>query len=95
MQQGWGVQQGWGAQPAAATQHYVTWSHIHWLLVPGGQDTAASSVNPFLSIPSATRVTERDLHGAEDQLPMSARSGGAFWAWMLLLQELGGFSLGQ
>lgn len=35
----------------AAIQHYITCSHTHWLLVPGGQDTAASSINPFLSIP--------------------------------------------
>lgn len=79
-------------QPA---RHYVTPSHTHWLLVPRGQDTAANSVNPFLSIPRATWVTQRDLHGAEHWPSMSAQSGGAFWVWVLLLQELVGSFQGQ
>lgn len=47
-------QEGWEVQAAQPPRHYVTWSCTHWLLVPGGQDAAASSINPFLNIPSAT-----------------------------------------
>jgi len=57
------AQAGWGVQPAQP--HYVTRSHAHWLLVPGGPDAAASGVNPFLSIPRAPWVAQRDLRGAE------------------------------
>lgn len=79
-------------QPA---RHYVTQSRTHWLPVPGGQDTAASGINPFLSIPSGAWVTQRDLHGAEHWPPAFGQSGGAFWGRVVLLQELGGSSWGQ
>lgn len=84
---------GWGVQPAQPPRHYVTRSRTHWLLVPGGQDTAASSVNPFLSILGASLVTQRDLHGTERWPPVFGQLGGCLLgtgapvtgAWGILL----------
>lgn len=65
-----------GAQP-----HYVSCSHPHWLLVPGGQDDAASSINPS----RAPGVAQRDLGGAErrPQRCLCSRGGtsghGGLW----------------
>lgn len=76
-----------GAQP-----HYVSCSHPHWLLVPGGQDDAASSINPS----RAPGVAQRDLGGAErrPQRCLCSR-GGDFWAWGVVVEELGTSSRGQ